>query len=552
MRRSVHIPLLGTVSALALAAALFLQCRVGVAVLGSSPAAADAPAHFTTGVMVYDYFRTALGSSPMAFAESFYVRFPKVAFGHWPPAYYGAQTAWYACFGASISSAQWLSAATAFAIAMLLFFRLRRAEGTVLALASAAVFLALPCMQVSAWAVMSDTLTGLFVLLAVLAFSDLLRAPTVPGAAVRFAVWSSAAILTKGSAWALVPFALLTPLLARRPGCFRSPWYWASGAATLLLSAPFYLWARWSGIGYPVGYQSLTKPVALWHLRLGAAAAILKVAPLLLLAAAALAFAYELRCRWRGDGDSSPAWDSLAAGSWVIAQVLFLVALPLTAEGRVFIPALAPAVLLFGRLLGRLRSALRAWPLLAAGAPAALIALSFAGVWAVPMPRFEGYRAAAAAVPAHPEGTVMLVSADSTGEGAFIAERLSQDRRRAGVVLRASRVLAESNWGGYRYRPFFGDAGEVYKYVAELPVRYIIIESSATIPPEGRLLEEAVRSHSEEFRWIGRFPLSGVGHERWDEIRVYENLLAGDRRPPVIRTRLGLDAGGRILEYRWR
>ena len=53
----------------------------------ASLVASDPPARFISGVMAYDYPRTAFGSDPLAFAQSYYVRYPKVANGHWPPFY---------------------------------------------------------------------------------------------------------------------------------------------------------------------------------------------------------------------------------------------------------------------------------------------------------------------------------------------------------------------------------------------------------------------------------------------------------------------------------
>ena len=126
-----------------------------------SPAArwGDAPAHYVTGVMVYDYLRLAAGSSPVHFAEAYYVRFPKVAFGHWPPAYYAIQAAWYFLFGPHIWSAALLSAVTALTLTALLFFRLRTHHGNAIALGCSAALLVLPEMQTAAWSVMSDLLT---------------------------------------------------------------------------------------------------------------------------------------------------------------------------------------------------------------------------------------------------------------------------------------------------------------------------------------------------------------------------------------------------------
>lgn len=76
----------------------------------------DEPAHFVTGLMVHDYLVDALGSPPKAFASAYYAHYPKVAFGHWPPAYYAIQAAWYCVFGPTKAAAVLLSGVIAAAI----------------------------------------------------------------------------------------------------------------------------------------------------------------------------------------------------------------------------------------------------------------------------------------------------------------------------------------------------------------------------------------------------------------------------------------------------
>src|SRR5579862_5627698 len=143
-------------------AAVCVQFRIGWIVWGSNLASSDPPAHFTTGVMVYEYLRHALFSDPMAFARSFYVRFPKVALGHWPPVYYALQAVAYAILGPSIQAARVLSECICFALAFVLFTRAKRLYGTEIAALCAACFLVLPVTQGSAWLVMSDLLVALF------------------------------------------------------------------------------------------------------------------------------------------------------------------------------------------------------------------------------------------------------------------------------------------------------------------------------------------------------------------------------------------------------
>ncbi|MGD0201031.1 MAG: hypothetical protein ABSD27_09825 [Bryobacteraceae bacterium] len=102
------------------------------------------------------------------------------------------------------------------------------------------------------------------------------------------------------------------------------------------------------------------------------------------------------------------------------------------------------------------------------------------------------------------------------------------------------------------YRPLFAAADEVRKYLLDLPVRYILLDDSMKPWPLEKLLDETIRASPQDFALLGRFPIQRSDRAYLGEIRVYENRSAGERRPSVVRVRLGLERGGRTLEYRWK
>ena len=62
----------------------------------------DEGAHYITGLLVRQFALTPSSwMHPMAFAKDYYVHYPKVSFGQWPPLFYIMQTAWTIPFGPS-------------------------------------------------------------------------------------------------------------------------------------------------------------------------------------------------------------------------------------------------------------------------------------------------------------------------------------------------------------------------------------------------------------------------------------------------------------------
>jgi hypothetical protein len=543
------------VRACALPATLILLFVLGVQVsqrtyradLATYP---DEAAHFVTAICLLDYVRTSFGDNPMAFAESYYVHYPKLAAGHWPPAFYVVQAVWYHVLGATPPTALLLAASIAALACLVFFVTARRIQGTWIAFLSTVVLLCLPMVHRSVSKLMSDMLVSMFAFLAVLAFSDSLRSNdgrrTVAGL-----LWTAAAILTKESALTLLVFIPAAVLLFGRSRALRAPTtsrlLWGGLAlVTVSLLGTYAI----SGVLHLRGLPQ----VSTWPDTMGRLHFLLRFAqdvPVAVLVISAIGAGATIpgspnrpgpHCYVRG----SILWLTI----WLVFQVLFRD----TIEARYFLPAVFPLMILFAegldvfaRLTARLTN--RAAGLVPLGASLLCIVTMPAST----PPHRTGYAAVAEAIPFAGASSVVLVSSDSVGEGALVSERLIRDPERRGFVLRASKMLASANWMGTIYEPLVTSVQDVRERIDAIPVHFIVIDmygfASDMDRPHHRLLDQAVRQTPAQFRLVGDFPLSFGGRQRAHAIQVYENLAARGRTPEVIRVPMA-ESLGRTLEAR--
>src|SRR3954449_13247727 len=131
------------VAGLLLGAVLLLQFQSGAygSEFGSYP---DEPAHVVTGLMVHDYAFRLGWPAPMPFAENYYLHYPQVALGHWPPFFYVLQALWACVFGVGRTPLLLLMAALCTALAALVFRVARREVGLPLACLAALTLITLP------------------------------------------------------------------------------------------------------------------------------------------------------------------------------------------------------------------------------------------------------------------------------------------------------------------------------------------------------------------------------------------------------------------------
>jgi hypothetical protein len=496
----------------------------------------DESAHFVSGVCVLDYFRTALGTNPIQFVESYYVRYPKVALGHWPPMFYIIQAIWYGLLGPSAFQAILLAGAIAASTACAVFLRLKRLYGYAAAGLATAVLLWLPLVRASEIAVMSDMAGSLFILLSVFAFCDacVLKKRRYWLAAGG---WTVIAVLTKESALiliAILPIALLGLYGKRLLAFKRLRLALLVGAAALLV---LYLLYGASGIlgvrGAPVVF-SLSEA---WRTLPLLAAFFSNASPVMFLIAAYAIFA------WARAGASSSSDRGLYVlvaiiwlGGTLVSQLFFRDAF----EPRYLLPAYLPLTILVADGFSRLQQNLRH----SRGAGIAFLAiLSLTVVTLVSTPQFKmrqriGYSQVAAAIPNQAQGRVVLVSADEKGEGAMVAEMLIADPDRKDVILRGTKMLSTSDWMGRDYALLVKSAADVLQFLDSTPVNYVVVDMNGFIQdatrPHQRLLEETIRDHAEQFRLIADLPLYFDGHLRNHAVRVYENLAARGRQVQTV------------------
>jgi hypothetical protein len=475
----------------------------------------DEAAHFVTGLMVHDYLVARPHENPISWAAHYYLHYPKVAIGHWPPLFFLMEGLWWLIVPPSRWSAMLLNLGMG-ALAATLFERLisRRvapgAPGSGLvrahAVAAAVLLMIAPVTQQSFGLSMADLPGLLWAVLFLDACCTLLERPSRRALSIA-GLWVICGLLTKGTAVCLAGALPLAFVLARKRPTVPWRWVWGTAAAVGVLGFGWY-WLEARVLHHDL--WQLGEIGNSWSLRMDLFTA-LAGPGLLALAGGGIALAMWLR---------RPAAVSAAAVlfSAVLASALIhafseprhlILALPagllLAVEallwlqigtGPEIIPQTFPGPAATGSIVprrvlqkGKGPLGLRRWALLAAVPALALFPFRLF------RQQTPGFARLLAEIP-HPGR--MLISSGAEGEGGWIAEVALSERRPASVVVRASKALSREDWNGGDYRLLTPTPERVQTRLDELGIDTVIIydEPGWKQAPHEALVEQTMAQDS--------------------------------------------------------
>ncbi|MGU3496949.1 hypothetical protein ACLBXM_23145 [Xanthobacteraceae bacterium A53D] len=495
---------------------------------------ADEASHFISGLMLADWVRAGF-PSPLAFAKDYYLHYPKVAIGHWPPLYYMAEGALFLALPPITSIALLLPALLAALLVVTAGWVASRLMGPLQGLAVTGALLALPMLREATLVIVLDLPVALLGLLAALAYGRYLRTTKARDGAL-FALLASAAILTKGTGAAL---ALLPPLAVLFGGRFDllKRWcFWLPLPIVAVLAGP---WTLGTYSMAAAGFQYHWGPAFAMLAARTYADGLMAGIGLLLLVSAGLGLVFAILNGWRRK-PGSEMWVALAA--LAVGTGAFQCLVPAGLDPRYLLPLAAPLVMLaaYG-LTGLIGLITRGWPTLAGIVVAfALLLGALPHLMTVVQKMPIGMNPAAQALlDRQAANPLVLVGADAMGEGAFISAVAQRDRARKTIVLRGTKMLAQSDWNAADYKPAYADAAALLRGLDEMGVGFVVVDTSPASQDllHDRQILEAAQAFPDRFQLIGSYPRAdGKG-----EARLY--ALAGneDKTPDLaaLAARLG-------------
>ncbi len=527
--------------ALLLAAAVALQALDGA--YGNDVGGnGDEAGHFVTAIMVRDFVLGGSYAHPMAFAKSFYLHYPKVALGQWPPFLYALLGGWMMIAGASRTAALVFIAVVAATTATLIAAVGRPRTGLLPALLAALVFLASPLVQESTARVMTEHLVCLLSLASALQFARYVRTGRKADA-LGFGVLAALAILTKGSAWGLALVPGGTIVLTRRFDLLKRPALWLSTLPVLILCVPWY-WATTGSVtstwaspahGPPYWVSALIFYLpSIWQ-AVGSAISVL----------ALLGLAVALIRPWM-TGGVEPVWASLA--SLMAAIIVMACAVPTGMDSRFMVGVLPEVVLFAAGGLAWLAQRLREIRPASFTLPGfcLLAALLFAAfTFAIPGPglRLSGFAAAESLLAARSGGvpSAILVISDEKGEGAAVAEGAEGHPWQDRFILRGSKLLVREDWVGRGTEDKFPYPASLAQLLRDIPVNGILLDSS--IParrhePYQDRVRSLVAGDTQHWEQVGSMPAVRETTTIPGAIKLYVRHQDAGQEPKPIDTAL--------------
>jgi hypothetical protein len=513
--------------ALLMAAAVTLQWIAGAysSELSGYP---DEPSHYVTGLMIRDYIASGFATTPVRFAENFYVHYPKVAFGMWGPLLHAVEGVWMLPFSPSRTSVMLLMALITTALAFTLARVVGREFGPFAGVGSGLLLISTGVVQFNSAMTMADNLCALMQFWALLSFGRYLDSQKRRDA-VWFGVFACLSILTKINGVALVLLPPLALILTRRFALVKSRDFWIPAVMVLAIAGPwqYFSFRLVNGIG---------ERYVNWSIASAYFPTILNILGPWLLPFALAGF-YDRVIRPFPAGKVAGLWAAAAAmpvAFWVFHSVIPSAA----AETRYTAAVVAPILMFSVAGVAWVASLVppRSLPFpVRAGVLALAAACVFAATtFTIPKKLSYGFSELAEELVNRPDlrDTAWLVSSEGEGEGMLIAEVAMRERRPGHILLRASKMLAVSDWDGGRYESLLPTPEQSLAYLESVPVRLLIVDRNPSRYPLAHhaSLLKMLAKYPDHWQLIGTYPRAVPVTAPNSRIEVYR-LLTQENKP---------------------
>ncbi len=480
----------------------------------------DEPCHAVTGVAAAEYVTHALSQSPVAYFAGYYRHLPKVAIGHWPPMLYVAEAAAILAGGPSAATLLALQALLAGILAWLVFRELRDQVGGIAAMLGAGAFLFNREFRYLSSMAMAEVLLHLTMFLACLYFARFAARRRATDAA-WFAIWTSAAILTKGTGWALLLLPAFVLLVTRDWGLARERSLWLAGLAIGILCVPWQLYTlHLASLGWysapGLRYAAMAAPA---NLRI-----LLTIPGIPVTACALFGCIYALRRGYK----LRPAayWASFAG--LIVCGWIFTTLVPTGLELR-HLSFVTPAVfVLAGGGARRLRNLMPSITARFGDRRAAGIAFSAvvvaAAVLSLPVeakPHYGFQPVSNALYRLLPPHSAALLVSDGIGEGAIISQFAFLQPEPSVFLLRGTKFLASQEWSGSGYRRRMESVDQLARELDAVPVSALVVDPGRPAYRENFVdqVEQLLRERSADWTLVAEF---NTTEDQPQKVRIYK------------------------------
>jgi hypothetical protein len=442
----------------------------------------DEAAHFMNALLVRDYIREGLTQNPIRFAEAYYLHYPKIAPGMWPPLF-AISAGLVMLLGWAPQTALMILLAVVNAWAGWRLYRFILSFGSPRA---AVVLAGMLCLIPAVVDLTTVAMVDLLILALALEATYWLARFFSTGEnryAILFGLFSALCCLTKGNGLAL---ALMPPFLViftRRPDRLAQRGLYLAAAIVVVFAGPplalsFRLDSAIGDFG-PVHLRNVMERGFFYlgdlPLQLGWLVAGLSL----------LGFMVAIRTGVRSHLSAS-AVNPAALAALVLAGITFHLLSPHEGSAHRYIAMVFPPLLgLAGLGIDQIARHVRAESsrrlihnTLLLAVPVTLLMVTPA--FAIRLPLGAGATVDFIERSHGLPDSIMLVISDEAGEGALVSEVARRHPVPSATVIRGTKLVATDDWVGHNFRLLYDSPRALLQTLEDLHVDYLVMDYSPT------------------------------------------------------------------------